>query len=641
MNEQLDQDVVNLTKAIRQVESKKNPTARGASGEFGYYQFMPDTWASTTQKYKGASVPVEQATPELQNEMAYRQVKEWKDAGYNPGQIASMWNAGPGKPNAYREGWKGTNEYGVSYDTPAYAESVAKEYQALKSGTGGGVQQQIQPGGVQLPGPVAHAGTAPPPVSQETPAPDNRDWLDKTTDIVNAIFPGKQIGEAIGTLGGYGLAKLQGTDENYDLSAPTPLQVGGDIAMGALTVGAGGLGRGAGALAPTVLGKTIPAMAPAKTALGTFGRTALSGAGFGAASGVAEGEDIGGIAQRTAVGGVVGAALGVPAAGLKALANVKDPGHIMANRLKELKKLEDSYSVVRKVTSNAKKNGVDPVKILAETDLLRNAVDDTGTIRTQNAIQELTDFIKPQENVIGKLLAREGKTIPIKDVEKALKAAVRSSGLEGGALVRALKNVDDDIAGYMLKADKTGHVPLALIHSAKVDKYANINYLNPESKRADKVIAKALKEMVEEGLETGNAGALNKELQAHYSVLNLLEKLDGKKVQGGKLGKYFAQTVGSIVGSHFGPLGSIVGAEAGGKILGKQMSSTFGGYTGGALKRSEAMDAALDLTKMPGIKKLKVQDLATDFTDELPVIDAGPAARSKYQKAGAGLPTIR
>lgn len=636
MNEQLDQDVVNLTKAIRQVESSKNPTARGASGEFGYYQFMPGTWAETTRKYKGAPVPVEQATPELQNEMAYRQVKEWKDAGYNPGQIASMWNAGPGKPNAYKEGWRGTNDQGVQYDTPAYAEKVAKEYQALKTGTAGGVQQipQLTGHGLQ-PTPVAHAA----PVSQETPQPAPKgDFLDQLTNVVTSIFPGKQVGESIGTLLGYGVSKMQGTDENYDLSAPTPLQVAGDVAQGALTVGLPGVGRSTGLLANTVGGKAIPALAPAKTALGTLGRTTALGAGIGAAGGVAEGDDLAGIAQRTAVGGALGGVLGVPAAGLKGLANLKDPGHIIQNRVKELTKLEDSYSTVRKVTANARKNGIDPSKILAETDLLRNAVDDTGTIRTQNAIQELNDFIKPQEDVISKLLYREGKTIPLDDVEKALKSAVNSSGLQGGALVRALKNVDDDIAGYALKADKARNVPASLIHEAKVDKYANINYLNPESKRADKVIAKALKEMVEELLETGDAKALNKELQTHYSVLNLLEKLDGKKVQGGKLGKYFAQTVGSIVGSHFGPLGSIVGAEAGGKIIGKQMSSTFGGKTGGVLKRSEAMDAALDLTKMPAIKKLKVNDLPTDFTDEIPVIEAGSG---KVRRPKVDLPTIR
>ena len=76
-------------------------------------------------------------------------------------------------------------------------------------------------------------------------------------------------------------------------------------------------------------------------------------------------------------------------------------------------------------------------------------------------------------------------------------------------------------------------------------------------------------------------------------MLGLLEKLDGKKVQGGKLGKYFAQTIGSIVGSHFGPLGAIVGAELGGGIKGSLMSSTFGRAAGSQLEQSAAMQKAL------------------------------------------------
>ena len=166
MNEQLDQDAVNLAKAIRKVESNDTPTARGASGEFGYYQFMPQTWASSTKKFLGRDVPTDQATPELQNEVAYKQIKEWKDKGYNPGQIASMWNAGPGKPDAYLEGNKGTNKYGVAYDTAEYARKVAETYQQVKSGAGyapPGATPTAQ-GGIGYPAPV-------PPQRPEIPMP--------------------------------------------------------------------------------------------------------------------------------------------------------------------------------------------------------------------------------------------------------------------------------------------------------------------------------------------------------------------------------------------------------------------------------------------------------------------------------------
>lgn len=130
----LDPQAVNLAKAIRQTESGGNFSAKGKSGEYGAYQFLPETW-NAYSKEAGIDVPLEKATPQQQNEVAYKKIKKWKDQGLNVGQIASSWNAGPGKPNAYLENHVGTNEKGVNYDTPAYAKSVAEAYQQLKSQT--------------------------------------------------------------------------------------------------------------------------------------------------------------------------------------------------------------------------------------------------------------------------------------------------------------------------------------------------------------------------------------------------------------------------------------------------------------------------------------------------------------------------
>jgi len=127
--EQLDQNVVRLAKAIRQVESKGNYEAKGGSGEFGAYQYTPGTWNADVVKFTGKAIPLEQADKLLQNEVAYKKLKALKDQGYNIGQVASIWNSG--QPEW--KGKKGTNEYGVKYDVPAYVDKVAKEYQTLKA----------------------------------------------------------------------------------------------------------------------------------------------------------------------------------------------------------------------------------------------------------------------------------------------------------------------------------------------------------------------------------------------------------------------------------------------------------------------------------------------------------------------------
>lgn len=134
----LDPQAVALSQAIRQQESGNDPTKKGASGEYGAYQWLPASWDSMS-KAAGVNVPLQQATIQQQNQVAYTQIKKWKDEGYNPGQIASMWNAGAGEPNAYQgtftngQSSVGTNAEGVKYDVPAYAKSVAQYYQQYKS----------------------------------------------------------------------------------------------------------------------------------------------------------------------------------------------------------------------------------------------------------------------------------------------------------------------------------------------------------------------------------------------------------------------------------------------------------------------------------------------------------------------------
>lgn len=149
--QQLDPIALNIAKAIRQTETGGNYNAKGASGEHGAYQFTRPTWDRYAKQF-GISSSLDNSTPSQQNEVAYKKVKEWSDNGYNVGQIASMWNAGDGEPNAYTGKFSDgspssskisgkPNKYGAKYDVPAYATSVAKAYQTLK----GGGQVSIDP----------------------------------------------------------------------------------------------------------------------------------------------------------------------------------------------------------------------------------------------------------------------------------------------------------------------------------------------------------------------------------------------------------------------------------------------------------------------------------------------------------------
>ena len=120
-----------------------------------------------------------------------------------------------------------------------------------------------------------------------------------TGNVLTKVLPGKQIGESIGTLGGYAYTAAQeklgnvpkGATEAYDLSAPSPLRVAGDVAAGAGTIA------------------SLSLAAPAKVA-----SAALQYGGLGAltagGSSLAEGQDARQVAKSTALGAGIGAATG-------------------------------------------------------------------------------------------------------------------------------------------------------------------------------------------------------------------------------------------------------------------------------------------------------------------------------------------
>jgi len=128
----LDEQIVALSKAIRQHETGNRPV-QGATGELASrYQYLPGTWKATAGKYLGNANA--ELTEENENKATYLKLKDWKDQGYNPGQIASMWNSG--HPDMYRAGNKGVGQSSanpdVQFNVPKYVESVYKLYQGFK-----------------------------------------------------------------------------------------------------------------------------------------------------------------------------------------------------------------------------------------------------------------------------------------------------------------------------------------------------------------------------------------------------------------------------------------------------------------------------------------------------------------------------
>lgn len=128
----LDEQVIALAKAIRQYETGNRPVS-GATGELvSRYQFLPSTWSELANRILGDSnAPL---TLENENKVAYTRILEWKNQGYNPGQIASLWNSGD--PDMYAKGNQGIGQSSanpdIQFNVPKYVKGVYDLYQQYK-----------------------------------------------------------------------------------------------------------------------------------------------------------------------------------------------------------------------------------------------------------------------------------------------------------------------------------------------------------------------------------------------------------------------------------------------------------------------------------------------------------------------------
>lgn len=116
-----------LANAISQVESSGGKNLNGKSGEFGAFQFMPDTWTRISTATAGKALA---QTPENERTVATQKIKQLLQGGKTPKEVALIWNTSLGgveKPIVT----KGVNKRGVKFDSEQYAYKVMSAYNGL------------------------------------------------------------------------------------------------------------------------------------------------------------------------------------------------------------------------------------------------------------------------------------------------------------------------------------------------------------------------------------------------------------------------------------------------------------------------------------------------------------------------------
>lgn len=365
-----------------------------------------------------------------------------------------------------------------------------------------------------------------------------------------------------------------------------------------------------------------------KKTLGALG--ALTGAGSAAGTAIREGtpipEAIGNVAIGSTLGALTGGALGKKSPPLatkatqatkrpllapitdtakdiqKAVKPVTDSARgilgslapsmmsddaVRSSRLSNLQAIGQKKGKVRKTIEKAKGFGVDVEKVVADTDLLVDSVEN-GRIVAKNAVDTLNDIIDPVDDTIAQLLAQEGKYVDSVVLEDFLASKMKASGIAGADLQKALRKAKNEIKAL---ADENDRIPLTSVHNLKVYLGRKLKqaYYKPEASLSDKETLSALREFIEQN-SAENVKAINRDLAELYNIRDYVSALDGEVVKGGRLGGYFARTTGALLGNAAGGIpGGIVVSMVADAIQDRIMANTLGRSTGGVLKVGKAL----------------------------------------------------
>lgn len=530
----LDPTLVNLAKAIRQTESGGDFNAKGKSGESGAYQFTDPTWNAEASQF-GVNVPLEQATPEEQNEVAYKQLAQWKQQhpDWNIGNFASAWNAGQGESNAYLGTFSdgnpssGTNKYGAKYNVSDYAKSVATAYQTLKNGG----QVTADPNN-----PSSVANTQNTPSSQ--PSSVGGDILGGLKWLGNTLFPiGKDLyndvtGQNTGSNGKSAIAQIADAGlsaipfiPGLDALAPeadaaveggkAAIQAGGDLAEGgkAATTGLNAVQDVAKpGLVSRVLGSPITKMAAIGAGAGALGAVgqgggvtqALQGAGAGALTGGVLG-GVGQILSNTLdslpSSITKGAFKGLtPEAAQYGIEN-KSVGSIESMLNDTSKSISDKGGQISDILGSEKYQGAGLGDQAAQKTL--SQFPNAGFKSTQDIADAIKDVVPLQKDLVDKVVSGEATLAEKNELRSAIDQSVYNKGNDLPKL-SADKKVANMFSNYLRSEVQTQALETAPIFSDMSNEYKWKKVLTRMNKTGSSPIT--LKSVLDAGIGMGLGG---------------------------------------------------------------------------------------------------------------------------------------
>ncbi len=555
----MDNDVINLAKAIRQTESGGNFNAVGDNGtSHGAYQWQANTWKAHAKQALGDENA--QMTPSNQNAVAYTVLKSWKDQGLNPAQIAAKWNSGS------ETGWENkvsTKTYPdgrqVSYNVPKYVKSVTDAY------------QQVKAGGTPPADPNNPSSTAAPQQPEESLG--SKLWgvaKDIVSPVATMIARVPQAGAALAGASNEDID--QWTERNLGsiglggLVAPTPKNFSDlpkDVGRGIETVGMG-IGGPVKAGATLGLGYSMEQGNPILS-----GQTALN-VGLGAAGGKAF--DLAGKAISPLVGNLA-TRTGLMPAGIaeKAYNTAKS---------KVVKAYEEQLPLT-------------PTQKIAEANLLKKTGDNAYTtyadhginIGSPEAASQLEDISNHYAQGIAQAQKNESARFSLPELQKQIEKGIDDRISSEKARNTAKANIQEELQA-LLQANPTAIHPDNTVNSDIMERLRKIgNDMTPfNASDPQKVgmstgyaLSNAVRDVVEKNGSFPAYREANREWGKIIHAKEVLGKMEnsGKDFRkiGGLSGQVAQKVLSGALGFHSGGIGGAILAEMGTDAAGKIISN--------------------------------------------------------------------
>lgn len=636
-NGQLDPKVIQLAKSIRQVESNNNFNAIGDQGTSkGAYQFHNNNFENWAKQY---GLDPNDLSPENQNKVAYNKIKDWKDQGYQPGEIAAMWNGSHlenGRPVA---------------NNPSYVQKVKQAYDS-------------QNGNGYLP--IDNTPVIPNSKPQQTPQQGNGDIGGFFSNLLKPELTGVASGirsiqsipsvikESYGLATGnqdlanqgatesqqtvtkplFGINTLEGNDvqQNLGLATQTIGQALGfsPVALGIQTLGSDinqkkglvqtGVDTGSTILGAKVLGLLSPSLG--KFAGGLFEalpqgmQDTVSASGQAIKSGLNKlGEMINPTLDKLTPDFLqksVSENLANSPLGTKYLSDLKDnynelfTGSKKATKglLISLAKGDDPAAFGAGGNPNGKAYIPDTVKTPSGS----------IAINAKPTVDEVVKDVQPFEQQFKGILNeldKNPKTADItnlEDLRTQAKEMLNTSRARGsGTLPEQQKGVDDIINN--LKQTYGDTVTRTQLNEIRSGQWSESNSFNPNRpnfmKDVNYMVGKSAKNtLMNKVSDTPVAKKLLDSIGDHYDFGANLNRIDGKVLGGQSIGKITNKLIGTVIGSHFGLPGEIMGNVIGGSIGDLQANAQISNPVKRAILSSIPPSSALYDEAQNAIKQL-------------------------------------